>query len=122
MMPMASNYTPNQEAMRASLYQFLGGLAQICPEKEIITAIAAEELVRISRLNPDKDNSDFQVNMIKPILKSAVYTITVRYNNLLNDTKKTFGEDKTFWPQPVAEKLEQDRALIESLNNYINQL
>lgn len=119
---MPNNYTPNNEAIRMSLHQFLGGLLQICPNRESAIAVIIEEITKISRIDPTKDNSNFYNDMIKPILKSAVYIITIRYNNLLNDTIKTFGEDKQFWPEPVKNTLDNDRQFIEQFNNYIDHL
>ncbi len=112
----------SQESIRMSLYQFIGGLLQLCPDREATIAVILEELTKISRLTPEQDNSSFHNDMIKPILKSTVYIITVRYNNLLNDTKTTFGENKDFWPEPVKNTLDSNKVLIDLLNGYINQL
>ncbi len=118
---MENNYT-YQESIRMSLYQFLGGLFQICPDREATIATMLEELTRFSRITPEEDNSNFHNDMIKPMLKSTAYIITIRYNNLLNDTKITFGENKDLWPKPVKDALDNDNKLIDLLNNYINQL
>ena len=119
---MSNKYTPNQEAIRMSLYQFLGGLLQLCPDREAAIAVILEELTKISRIRPEDDNSNFHTDMIKPILRSAVYILTVIFNNLLNDTTKAFGEDKQFWPEPVKNTLDNDRQVIEMFNKYIDQL
>ena len=112
----------NQESIRMSLYQFIGGLLQLCPDREASIAVILEEITKISRLTPEDDNSNFHNDMIKPILKATAYILSIRYNNLLNDTQKTFGEHKDFWPQPVKNTLDNDKYLIDLLNNYINQL
>lgn len=119
---MSTNYTPNQESIRMSLYQFFGGLLQLCPDREAAIATILEELTKLSRQDPDDNNSIFYPDMIKPILKSTAYILTIRFNNLLNDTKKAFGEDKQFWPGPVKNTLDNDKQLIEMLNKYIDQL
>ncbi len=119
---MSSKYMPNQESIRMSLHQFLGGLLQLCPDRESAIAVILEELTKISRINPEDDNSIFHIDMIKPVLRSAVYILTIRFNNLLDDTIKTFGEDKQFWPEPVRKTLDNDRHLIETFNKYIDQL
>ena len=116
---MPNNYTPNQESIRASLYQFFGGLLQISPNRESAIAIVMEELTRISRQDPDDNNSDFYPDMIKPILKSTVYILSIKYNNLLNDATNTFGDT---YPRPVKDTLDNNRQLIEMLNKYIYQL
>ena len=109
----------SQESIRMSLYQFFGGLLQLCPDREASIAVILEELTKLSRQNPDDDNSKFYPDMIKPILKATLYILTVRYNNLLNDTKTAFGDN---WPKPVKDSLDNDKALIDLLTNYINQL
>lgn len=119
---MPNNYTPNQESIRMSLHQFLGGLIQLCPDREAAIAVIIEELTKMSRIRPDDDNSNFYTDMIKPTLRSAEYILTIRFNTLLNDTIKAFGEDKQFWPEPVKNTLDNDRQLIEMLNKYIDQL
>lgn len=109
----------SQEAMRASLYQFFGGLLQLCPDREAVVAVIQEELTKLSRQDPDDNNSDFYPDMIKPILKSAAYILTIKYNNLLNDANKTFGDNH---PSPVKRTLDDNRQLIEMLNKFIDQL
>ena len=109
----------NQEAIRMSLYQFIGGLLQLCPDREAAIAVILEELTKISRIEPTKDDSNFHNDMTKPILKSTLYILTIRYNNLLNDTKTAFGDN---WPKPVKDSLDNNKALIDLLTNYINQL
>ena len=109
----------SQESIRMSLYQFLGGLIQICQDREAAIAIMLEELTKIARVEPDKDDSNFNSDMIKPILKSAVYILSVRYNNLLNDANKTFGDNH---PEPVKDTLNNNKQLVEMLNKYIDNL
>lgn len=116
------NFNQTQEAIRMSLYQFLGGLLQLCPDRESAIATILEELTKISRLKPEDDNSTFHTDMIKPVLRSAVYILTIRFNTLLNDTINAFGEDKQFWPDPVRNTIDNDRQLIEMFNKYIDQL
>ena len=110
-----SNYNPHQETIRASLYQFLGGLVMGSPDKESVIALISEELVKIST----KEDETFDNNMIKPILKSVVYILTVRYNNLLKDSTNTFGHKI---PDSITESLNKQKALIDELNIYINNL
>lgn len=116
---MSSNYIPNQESIRMSLYQFLGGLIQLCPDREAAIAVMLEELTKISRQDPEDNGSDFYPDMIKPILKSTAYILTIKYNNLLNDANNTFGDNH---PSPVKDTLDNNRQLIEMLNKYIDQL
>ena len=109
----------SQDSIRMSLYQFLGGLLQICQNREAAVAIMLEELTKLARQDPDDNNSDFYPDMIKPVLKSTAYILSIRYNNLLNDANKTFGNNI---PAPVKTTLDNDKQLIEMLNKYIEQL
>ena len=119
---MPNKNAPQQESIRMSLHQFLGGLLQICPDREAAIAVILEELTKISRIRPENDNSNFHTDMIKPVLRSTIYILTIRFNKLLEDTINAFGEDKQFWPEPVKNTLDNDRQLIEMFNKYIDQL
>ena len=109
----------SQDTIRMSLYQFLGGLIQIYQDREAAIAVIIEELTKLARQDPDDDNSNFYSDMIKPILKSTVYILSIRHNNLLADANKTFGDNH---PEPVKNTLNNDKQLIEMLNKYIEQL
>ena len=63
--------------------------------------------------------TQFNKQLIKPILKATQYILTQEYNNLLEDSKKTFQENI---PSPVKMKLDNDKQLIELLDDYIKQL
>ena len=119
---MPNKNTSQQESIRMSLHQFLGGLLQICPDREAAIAVILEELTKISRVSPENDNSNFHTDMVKPILKSAVYIITIRHNILLEDTKQAFGTDNSKWPKPVRKSILEQKQLVDSLNDYIDQL
>lgn len=105
-----------------ALYQFFGGIMEQTKDKEQTTAIILEELVKFSRLDPDDETSGFFSDMIKPILKSVVYIVTIRHNILLEDTKQAFGIDDSKWPKPVKESILEQKQLVDSLNDYIDQL
>jgi hypothetical protein len=105
-----------------SLYQFLGGLLQSCPDRESSVAVILEELTRIARITPEDDKSNFHNDIIKPIIKSVVYILTIKHNILLEDTKQAFGDSNTLWPKPVKESILEQKQLINSLNEYIDKL
>ena len=111
----------SQDAIRMSLHQFIGGLIQFCPDREAVIAVIVEELTKIARLEPEDNNSQFHTDLIKPILKSTAYVLTIRYNKLLTDTINIFGE-KEKWPTPVKTAIDNDKNLIDSLNEYINKI
>lgn len=112
----------NQDSIRMSLHQFFGGLISFCPDREAVVAVIQEELTKIARIDPEDNNSQFHSDLIKPILKSTVYIITIRYNKLFNDAISTFGEDRSYWPNAVILAIEKDKALIETLNKYIEEI
>ena len=111
----------SQDTIRMSLHQFIGGLIQFCPDREAVIAVIVEELTKIARIEPEDNNSQFHTDLIKPILKSTVYVLTIRYNKLLTDTINIFGE-KEKWPTPVKTAIDNDKNLIDSLNEYINKI
>ncbi len=121
-MSLSNSIPPYQESIRMSLYQFLGGLLQVCPDRESTVAVMLEELTKIARITPEDNNSNFHNDMIKPILKSAVYILTIKHNILLEDTKKAFGNNNDAWPKPVRKSILEQKQLVDSLNEYIDQL
>ena len=78
---------------------------------------SSEELTKI--ISMDNKTTKFNKELIKPMIKATHYIITQEYNNLLEDSKKTFQENI---PNPVKMKLDNDKQLIELLDNYIKQL
>jgi hypothetical protein len=103
-----NNYDPQQETIRSAFHQFLGGVIQCSPNRESVVALIEEELVKIA----DDD--------IKPILKAAVYVMTIKYNKALEDAQKAFGKDNI--PSQISNALYKDKHLIKELENYINKL
>lgn len=107
--------TNNQETLRASLVQFFGALLISSPNGEVASGIIMEELTKMALTEEDKFNTD----MIKPIFKSVVYILTVRYNKLLSDAKSTFNSNI---PKNVQKSLDSQKELIDQLNKYIGEL
>lgn len=107
-------YTDTQEAIRVSLWNFMGSLLDASmheenKKKESVTALMSEELCKFCR---DKDN---KINMkaAKPVLKSAVWILEARKLEISSLPVKSEAIDST------VKDLDD---LIASLNNYIDKI
>lgn len=107
----------NEDTLRSSLYQFFGAALSSAVSAEAGIALIIEELTKLASTN--KDSTQFDKTLIKPMIKSTHYIITQQYNNLLKDSKDTFQDNI---PIPVKVKLDMDKKLIELLDGYIKQL
>ena len=112
-----NNTNLREETLRASLYQFLGVVLNSYADPEQAIAVILEEITKV--IAEDEKMQDFKPELIKPILKSSQYIMTTRYNKLLEDSKRAFGEN---YPIPVKLKLDNDKQLINLLDLYIKQL
>ena len=104
-------------SLRANLYQFFGATLTAYDDSEAAIAVIVEELTKI--ISTDGKTTKFNKELIKPMIKATHYIITQEYNNLLNDSKKTFQDNI---PIPVKLKLDNDKKLIDLLDLYIKQL
>ena len=107
----------NEEMLRISLHQFFGAALTSAVSGEAGIALIMEELTKLT--STDDELKHFDKKLIKPIIKSVKYVLTQEYNNLLDDSQKTFQNNI---PLPVQAKLDSDKRLIELLDNYIKQL
>ena len=107
----------NEEALRSNLYQFFGAVLASAIDGEAGIALIIEELTKL--MSTDKDITQFDKKLIKPMIKATHYVITQEYNKLLKDSKDTFQNNM---PIPVKVKLDMDKKLIELLDGYIKQL
>ena len=107
----------NEEMLRISLHQFFGAAIASSVEAEAGIALIIEELTKL--ISTDEKLKHFDKKLMKPIIKSVHYMMTQEYNNLLEDSQKTFQNDI---PIPVKAKLDMDKKLIEMLDGYIKQL
>lgn len=105
-----------EEALRGSLYQFLGAVFNSYNSTEQAIAIILEELIKVITNN---DLKSFQNDSIKPILKSAYFILSQKYDKQLEDSNRAFNNKI---PAPIKMKLAQDKQLIDLLNKYIEQL
>ena len=107
----------NQSSLRANLYNFLGAILISYSNKEEAISIILEELVKT--ISKDGDAKDFDNKTVKPLIKAASFIISQRHDNLVEDSKKAFGDNT---PKQVLESLNKDKELVEALQDYIKRL
>ena len=107
----------NEEMLRISLYQFFGAAIASSVDGEAGMALIIEELTKL--ISTDQEKKHFDKKLMKPVIKAVHYMMTQEYNNLLEDSQKTF-QDKI--PLAIKAKLDSDKKLIEMLDSYIKQL
>ena len=107
----------NEEALRISLFQFFGAAIASSVDGEAGMALIIEELTKL--VSTDEELQHFDKKLMKPIIKAVHYMMTQEYNNLLEDSQKTFQNNI---PLPVKAKLDADKNLIMMLDSYIKQL
>lgn len=77
-------YTETQEALRNSLWNFMGSMltASVLEEnrkKENVTALVSEELCKFCK---NEDETSIDTNAAKPILKSAIWILEAKEKEL----------------------------------------
>ena len=113
-------YTDTQEALRNSLWNFMGSMltASIHEEKrakESVTALISEELCKFV-----KNQDEVSVDMVaaKPILKSAVWILNAKITEL-NNTLDTAPEAAK---EVIQINIENINEIISLLNNFIDKI
>ncbi len=104
-------------AFRTSLHQFFGAALMTYEDSEAAVAVILEELTKL--ISTNEEITQFNNDLIKPMIKSTHYVVTQRYNHLLQDSKETFQNNI---PIPIKLKLDNDKKLIDLLDLYIKQL
>lgn len=115
-------YTDTQQALRNSLWNFMGSLLansafENDKAKESVTALVSEELCKFC-----KNEDEVTVNMgaCKPILKSTSWILQARIQEMKTE------RDKLEQNSPAYEYLNQGvedlTALYDSLENFISKL
>ena len=104
-------------AFRTSLHQFFGAALMTYEDSEAAVAVILEELTKL--ISTNEEVTQFNNDLIKPMIKSTHYVVTQRYNHLLQDSKETFQNNM---PIPIKLKLDNDKKLIDLLDLYIKQL
>lgn len=107
----------NEEMLRISLHQFFGAAIASSIDGEAAMALIIEELTKLT--STDKELQHFDKKLMKPIIKAVHYMMSQEYNNLLEDTQKTFQNNI---PLAIKAKLDSDKNLITMLDSYIKQL
>ena len=107
----------NEEMLRISLYQFFGAAIASSVDGEAGMALIIEELTKL--ISTDQEKKHFDKKLMKPVIKAVHYMMTQEYNNLLEDSQKTFQNNI---PLPVKAKLDSDKQIIQMLDSYIKQL
>ena len=107
----------NEEMLRISLYQFFGAAIASSVDGEAGMALIIEELTKL--ISTDQEKKHFDKKLMKPVIKAVHYMMTQEYNNLLEDSQKTFQNNI---PLPVKAKLDSDKQAIQMLDSYIKQL
>ena len=103
--------------LRISLYQFFGAAIASSVDGEAGMALIIEELTKL--ISTDQEKKHFDKKLMKPVIKAVHYMMTQEYNNLLEDSQKTFQNNI---PLPVKAKLDSDKQIIQMLDSYIKQL
>lgn len=114
-------YTETQEALRNSLWNFMGSIytASIYEDKkkkENVTALMCEEMCKFCKKEED-ETVDMQA--CKPILKAAIWVLEARR---LEMQKKKDSLDIDALITPMDRAIEDLSNLIDTLNTYIEKL
>lgn len=114
-------YTETQEALRNSLWNFMGSIlsASILEDKrkkENVTALMCEELCKFCKT---EEETSVDIQAAKPILKAAVWVLEARK---LEMKKSRDNLDVDALITPMDKTIEELSSLINTLNNYIEKL
>lgn len=114
-------YTETQEALRNSLWNFMGSIlsASVYEEKkrkENVTALMCEELCKFCK-KEDEVSIDMQAS--KPILKAAIWVLEARK---LEMQKSRNELDVDAMITPMDKAIDELSNLINTLNQYIEKL
>lgn len=114
-------YTETQEALRNSLWNFMGSIlsASILEDKrkkENVTALICEELCKFCKT---EEETSVDMQAAKPILKAAVWVLEARKLEM-QKSKNNLDIDALITPMDKA--IEELSGLINTLNNYIEKL
>lgn len=107
-------YTDTQQAIRNSLWNFMGSLLTASMyedkrNKESVTAVFSEELCKFCK----DENDKIDILAAKPILKSSIWILQNRKAEIESLPVKTEAINKT---------IEELDNLIASLDMYVNKI
>lgn len=114
-------YTETQEALRNSLWNFMGSImtASILEDKrkkENVTALVSEELCKFCKT---EDETSVDIQAAKPILKAAIWVLEARKLEM-EKSRDHLSVDAVMTPMDFAIKDLSD--LASALNSYIEKL
>ena len=114
-------YTETQEALRNSLWNFMGSIlsASIIEDKrkkENVTALMCEELCKFCKT---EDETSVDMQAVKPILKAAVWVLEARKLEMI---KSRCDIDVDAMITPMEKAIDELSNLIDALNHYIVKL
>ena len=113
-------YTETQEALRNSLWNFMGSMltASLHEEnraKESVTALISEELCKFVK---NKDEISVDMVAAKPILKAAVWILEAKVTELNNTLTDAPDIAKT----AIYNNIENVKSLSTELNEFIDKI
>ena len=114
-------YTETQEALRNSLWNFMGSIltASVLEEKrrkENVTALMCEELCKFCKT---EDEQSIDLQAAKSILKAAVWVSEARKLEMQKAIDET---DVSIMKSTLKKSIEEINNLINTLNNYIDKI
>ena len=114
-------YTETQEALRNSLWNFMGSIltASVLEEKrrkENVTALMCEELCKFCK---KEDETSIDLQAAKPILKAAVWVFEGRKLEMQKAIEET---NVSTMKTTLNKSIEEMDSLINTLNNYIDKI
>lgn len=113
-------YTETQEALRNSLWNFMGSMltASIHEEnkaKESVTALISEELCKFVK---NEDDISIDMTAAKPILKAAVWVLEAKTTELNN----TLNTAPDIAKPAICSNIENVKSLSVELNEFISKI
>lgn len=113
-------YTETQQALRNSLWNFMGSILtasalEEAQAKESVTALMSEEMCKFVK---NEDDTSIDMVAAKPILKAASWILEAKIKDL-NSTIKTAPE---IAHQAIYNNIENIRSLQLELNEFIDKI
>lgn len=113
-------YTETQQALRNSLWNFMGAMltASVHEEnrkKENVTALISEELCKFCKI---EEENKIDMKAAKPILKAAAWVLECKEKELL----KLYEEAPDVAKEAINNNIDKINYLYKELNDYIDKI